>query len=678
MFNSSIKIIKLNYKIGITIVLCIVFTVALSLYYSYATNKESRLKNVKNEAIIHAQHYSEVIATEIEQYVFAAQTLAKTLVSVKNVEDNPSLNRNQVNSLLRNFILYKKNITAVGIFWEPNSFDEHDEQYKNNSIYGRTGNFASYWYKSGQNRISRTPYFEGYIAPFYVKPKKNKKPMIVPPHIFRVQGKGKLVNTIVYPILYHGKFLGIITLDVLIKNLTFMIDVANLYNSNAKMTIISHDGTVVASTTYPEMEGNHIKHLFNDYEKQIAALLRSEQNTELDENFLKVNYPINIEGIALPWQLRLQIPRTEIASDLSGISNNMIYLVLFIILLCIVVTLSFTNYLLRPLSSLSEIASKLAVGDVNINIKAKNTGKEIVMIDNTLTKLKENFSNISELAGEIGKGNLEIEITPLGKDDVLGNSLIEMRNSLRQAKELDEKRKIEDTKRTWATEGLALFNEILRTQSDNIETLAYNIMNGLVNYLETNQGALFVYNDEDQNDIHLQMIVAIAYGERRYMQKKIKLGEGLLGTCAIEKHTVYMKSIPENYIEITSGLGGANPNFLLLVPLVLNQEILGIIELASFKEMQEYEIEFIEKLAESIASTISVTKVNIRTNLLLELTKKQSQELTTQEEEMRQNLEELKATQEEMMRKEKYMKELAEEVKMQEKSLIKKLEQYSM
>jgi hemerythrin-like metal-binding protein/PAS domain S-box-containing protein len=227
-------------------------------------------------------------------------------------------------------------------------------------------------------------------------------------------------------------------------------------------------------------------------------------------------------------------------------------------------------------------------------------------------------------------------------------------------------------KGNWTTEGLARFGEILRRHTENIGLLSKDIIQNLVKYLNANQGGIFILNDSDPDNIYLELMSAYAFNREKFIEKKIQLGEGLVGGAAVERYTIHMTDLPEEYIEIQSGLGGATPKSLLIVPLRLENNVLGVIELASFNKYKKYEIELVERIAESIASTLSTAKINTRTAELLEQSRIQAQEMQEQDEEMRQNMEEMVAAQEESMRREEELRREVSELENLRVSFVEK------
>ncbi len=247
---------------------------------------------------------------------------------------------------------------------------------------------------------------------------------------------------------------------------------------------------------------------------------------------------------------------------------------------------------------------------------------------------------------------LDEPISKKVKNDSLTQALINLREYMIKNKREQQQQRVEEEQRTWVTQGLAQFGEILRQNNDNLEDISFNIIRYLVTYLKINQGGVFLVNQTIAGEKFLEMTACVAYDRKKFADKIVNWGEGLLGRCALEKETIFITDIPSDYLTITSGLGDANPGTLLLVPLKTNDELFGVIELASFQILQKFEIEFVEKTAESIASTISSVKNNIQTNKLLRETQIQAEKMSQQEEELRQNLEEMRATQEESDRRE--------------------------
>ncbi len=261
---------------------------------------------------------------------------------------------------------------------------------------------------------------------------------------------------------------------------------------------------------------------------------------------------------------------------------------------------------------------------------------EIGDMDKSLNDLIDGVNAYSEFALNIGKGDLDADFTMLSEDDNLGNSLLQMRASLQIAKKEEEKRNIENEKRNWANEGYTKFSELMRNTSEDINEMAYDIIENLVNYTGSVQGGLFIYNEDNQEDTFLELAASTAYGRRKFKQKQIKPGDGLVGACFLEKKKIYITKVPDDYIEIRSGLGTANPDSILIVPLIMEDNVIGIIELAAFKQYADFEIEFVEKVSESIAASIYATRINMKTSELYKDFEKHNEEKAKLEQQIKE------------------------------------------
>jgi PAS domain S-box-containing protein len=280
------------------------------------------------------------------------------------------------------------------------------------------------------------------------------------------------------------------------------------------------------------------------------------------------------------------------------------------------------------------------------------TGKNLELKDDIIVKndaeQKVRAEKIYDFTHLLSQGHTDVDYkVDNSDDDSIGTSLLNLRDYLKKNKQEEQLRRKVEQQQNWATQGMARFGELLRQNNDNLHELSYNIISNLVNYIDAKQGGLFIINDENEHDRHFELTACYAYNRKKFLEKRIEWEEGLVGACALEQKTILITDIPDDHVTITSGLGEAKPGCLALIPLKVNDQVHGVIELASLKVFEPYEIDFLEKLAESIASVFSSVKINMQTAKLLKESQEQAKILATQEDEMRRNMEELSYAQEE-------------------------------
>jgi len=376
-----------------------------------------------------------------------------------------------------------------------------------------------------------------------------------------------------------------------------------------------------------------------------AALPEPATLTMVNEPYSKAKMIFESQWLSLSkWYNTLIFDlEEEVRVRQSATLNWFTALILLDIAGLVLVFVFFNRQVLRPLALIKTNTSSRTPSKVTTN--------EIGLVAEQINDTLEDLRDATDFVIAIGEGKLDIDYRSLDKhyaggNNLLADSLIGMQSRLKALNE-------EEGKRQWANEGLAKFVDILRSSNDDLTLLGDKIIAALVQYTNSNQGSLYILNDEDASNKHLDLISLFAFDTKKFVQQKIKPGEGILGQTYLEKETNYLTNLPEDYIRITSGLGDANPKSILIAPLKVDTQVYGMIELASFSAYLPHEIAFVEKLGESIASTLASVRSAQRNRQLIQQFQQQTEEMRAQEEEMRQNMEELQATQEEISRKEK-------------------------
>ncbi|TRX68118.1 GAF domain-containing protein [Flammeovirga kamogawensis] len=260
----------------------------------------------------------------------------------------------------------------------------------------------------------------------------------------------------------------------------------------------------------------------------------------------------------------------------------------------------FTRMLNKRFNFLFKISSALSSGQKLDKLKEESDGvfDEVKEISSKIFEVDEQFSAANDFSKKVTDGNVDVNYQKQFENTPLANDLLQMRNKFRDVQE-------EEYRRNWATQGMADFNQLLRVKMEDEEEWFDNLLRKIIEYIGASQGTFILVQENKKQQQVLQVMAMYAYDKKRYESKHYDIESGLLGQVYKEQQMVYIEDVPNDYINITSGMGGAKPKSLVILPLMYSDKMYGILEISSFNKFDEYKIDFLLKLSEVIASSIS-------------------------------------------------------------------------
>lgn len=278
-----------------------------------------------------------------------------------------------------------------------------------------------------------------------------------------------------------------------------------------------------------------------------------------------------------------------------------------------------------------------------------NTGEETETFTEEINeRAVKHIKEASTFITALANGNYDVTWSGLSKSNLalnektLAGNLFRLRDRLTTVK-------MEDERRHWVNEGLAAFTEIVRTYQDDDENLGIKTISFLTKYINAQQGSLFIA-EEHEGETVLRLRGCYAFDKRKFVEKTIEPGNGIIGQVYLEGEPVLMKEVPNGYTHITSGLGDATPSCISVIPLKQDSKVICIVEFASFSEIRPHQIMYLQKAGEFLASAISTNNTSREMKRLLTEASAKEANMRQKEEELRQNMEELQATQEQLQR----------------------------
>lgn len=328
----------------------------------------------------------------------------------------------------------------------------------------------------------------------------------------------------------------------------------------------------------------------------------------------------------------------------AAVTNASLIVWAFLIIALSIILFKVRNEIFTPLKEILATGEKISRGNYKARVEAM-PAHELGHIGALFNKAADTLRSATAYIQALGQGNInnKPEIIEKADENIISGELNALQQQMQQIQQQEEKRK-------WISEGLTNFNNLLRTNNETIEKLIDKVTSALVKYTGSLVGGIYLLNDNEPPELELSALYAL--NTKKYLKRKFEPGEGLVGQTFLEEEYIYLLEIPANYISVTTGIGEASPKAILLMPLKVEEQVIGVIELASLREYFDHEIDFLKSVSESITATIKNVKTNERTKRLLKESQEMTEQMRSHEEEMRQNMEEFSATQEEMARKE--------------------------
>src|SRR5438874_499579 len=270
---------------------------------------------------------------------------------------------------------------------------------------------------------------------------------------------------------------------------------------------------------------------------------------------------------------------------------------------------------------------------------------------------------IAEVTTAVTNGDLtrEINVEARGEVEELRDNINQMITSLRVTTEVN-------AQQDWLNTNMARFSGMLQGQRD-LKQVSRLIMSELTPLVSAQHGAFFMAEGEAGADAQLRLVASYAYKRRKGIANVFALGEGLVGQAALERKAILITQAPEDYITIGSGLGEAAPVNIVVLPVLFEDQVMAVIEMASFTRFSDAHLTFLEQLSETLGVVLNTIVATMRTEELLQQSQGLTLELQSQSEELQSQRDELERTNQELEEQARSLKASEELLQQQQEEL---------
>ncbi len=660
-FNS---LLKRTYDFYIAYGLMTFAVVMIGAFIFGLVLRERKIKEFKDGIDESAERISQTFKETLTSKIDNLDKLSLWFVQIGNPELNFRIDRNQASTILSENISSEADMKSLFMVWEPNMFDGKDSVFAETEYHDSTGRFVPLFVKHSDGIVERD-YVKNYNdsrdvnSYYYYKTKKNV--MILEPVIQRENAMNLLVMPIIYPLHFGTRLLGVIGADYVINNINQKLS-AVARPENSQLFVFTSNGKIAASPDKDLLIGRDLQIVFpenTDY--YYIKFRKGEEFEEFQNDTYILTKNCSLYDIDTHFSICLIIDKSELNKSgnlVFGISL-LIGFGLYLVLVALIVL--FRNFYIKQVRLITVKASDLANVEKEYMTQGSLYIPELRKLDGVLYNYYQTFVKIKELNRQIESYRYDSELDTLPSDNVFQKSYNGMLETLREITIQETERKEKEKDQHWISEGIAAVNDAMRIGSNKVDILSENILMTVVRYTKAVLGGIYIHTTEEDGD-YLTLNAAIALGKKKAVKIKIEKGVGLVGTCALEKQAIFLEKLPDDYVQVFTGLGKSKPRVLAVLPMLYDGDLIAVMEMAFLKPLQDSEKEFLSVISSTVASSLVTARINEQTEHLMQQFRAQADALASNEKEMTENITKLKNEQQKSLEREVEMNGLLDAI----------------
>lgn len=390
--------ITLQQRLGVGFGLGIALTVLLLTVVAMLSVRRKLVENAKECLRANMEGYAKGIRGAFEVPLDEARAMANMLSVANAANPEVSLTREQAEALAAQILRNNEIFISQTLGWEPNAFDGLDSLYRNTPKSDATGRFISYLSRGDDGRILIEPlidYETPELGPWYWEPKRQMREFVTEPVVYAVQGKDVFMISLMCPIIYEGRFLGVTGLDIAVDFLQRAIARKTLLGEPADITVISHGGMIAACSLHPERVGKTAGDFYGDGEEREEAERQHEVHVVQTDGALEISVPIRLGQSSTPWQVRARVPMALVLREARTLMWRMVWLGLGLTLVFFLLTNWFVGRVLRRLKDVIGGMHRLAEGHLReVALKESRYQDELGDLGRSMNGMVERLRSI--------------------------------------------------------------------------------------------------------------------------------------------------------------------------------------------------------------------------------------------------------------------------------------------